>query len=99
MSVVIVPWGQNGLGTTQFPGYHTAPLSWTPLAHAASLLSAEQRGSYQVDHRDGEDHRVFFAKEPGGLCYCFYQPLKMLRGLSAFPITPQVCGECLLAYF
>eukprot|EP00037_Helgoeca_nana_P027222 m.310710 g.310710 ORF g.310710 m.310710 type:complete len:411 (-) comp27438_c0_seq10:2898-4130(-) len=61
-----------------------------PLTHRPTdSPQAHANTAAQVDIRDGKEIQVFFAKEPGGLCYCFHQRLKLIRGLSAFPITPQ----------
>ena len=33
-----------------------------------------QPGDVQVQEHDGKKYRVFFAKEPYGVCFCFGQP-------------------------
>jgi hypothetical protein len=33
-----------------------------------------QPGDIQVQEHDGKKYRVFFAKEPYGVCFCFGQP-------------------------
>eukprot|EP00038_Savillea_parva_P008465 m.177150 g.177150 ORF g.177150 m.177150 type:complete len:481 (+) comp14298_c0_seq1:52-1494(+) len=58
-------------------------------ARAEIEAAGVETSNWRIDVHNGREQQVFFAKEPGGLCYYFYQPLKLLRGLSAFPVTPQ----------